>query len=57
MCIHMEKKTERNDAVNRIENLVMIEIKKVSVAILFKINQPNYFKYDVRKNLNRSFVT
>jgi hypothetical protein len=53
----MEKKTERNDAVNRIENLVMIEIKKVSVAILFKINQPNYFKYDVRKNLNRSFVT
>ncbi len=57
MCIHMEKKTERNDAVNRIENLVMIEIKKVSVAILFKINQPSYFKYDVRKNLNKSFVT
>jgi hypothetical protein len=31
------KKTERNDAVNRIENLVMLEIKKVLLQYYLKL--------------------
>ncbi len=35
MCSHMKKKTEKNDAVHRMKNGVMLQKEKVSIVIWF----------------------